>query len=135
MKPTPTPKPFARSAHFEALRTLRRKKPELYLSMSSHAKAQLELYLTWRRAHDARVRAATRSRMIDERGAHCACCGETLCSALTLDHIIPKARGGTSEPGNIQLLCLTCNSLKGSDRTDCPHADEARRLLLGYVAA
>jgi 5-methylcytosine-specific restriction endonuclease McrA len=73
--------------------------------------------------------------MIDERGAHCACCGETLRSALTFDHIIPKALGGTSEPYNIQLLCLTCNGLKGSGRTDCPHTDEARRLLLEHVAA
>lgn len=30
----------------------------------------------------------------------------------TLDHVIPKARGGTDDPGNFQLLCNYCNIAK-----------------------
>lgn len=35
---------------------------------------------------------------------------------LTIDHIIPRSRGGTDDPDNLQLLCAACNSTKG-DRT------------------
>ncbi len=32
---------------------------------------------------------------------------------LTLDHIIPKAKGGQTAIENLQLLCQACNSIKG----------------------
>lgn len=31
---------------------------------------------------------------------------------LTGDHIVPKARGGTDSPDNVQVLCRPCNSRK-----------------------
>ena len=34
-------------------------------------------------------------------------------SKLTMDHLIPLARGGTSAPGNIVPSCKECNSEKG----------------------
>ena len=33
---------------------------------------------------------------------------------LTVDHIIPKSRGGTDHLDNLQLLCNACNSMKGT---------------------
>ena len=35
---------------------------------------------------------------------------------FTVDHILPRSRGGTDHPRNLQLLCGACNSTKG-DRT------------------
>ena len=32
---------------------------------------------------------------------------------LTVDHIIPRSKGGTDHVENLQLLCGHCNSLKG----------------------
>lgn len=32
---------------------------------------------------------------------------------LTIDHIIPKARGGLNSPENKQSLCYQCNVTKG----------------------
>ena len=32
---------------------------------------------------------------------------------LTVDHIIPVARGGQTARSNLQVLCSTCNSAKG----------------------
>lgn len=34
---------------------------------------------------------------------------------LEVDHIIPVARGGTNDPGNLQTLCRSCNRAKGAN--------------------
>ena len=34
---------------------------------------------------------------------------------FTIDHIIPRRRGGTDHLDNLQLLCGACNSMKGTD--------------------
>ena len=48
----------------------------------------------------------------------CAGCGHPLpYHILTNDHITPRARGGTEEIGNLQLLCGSCNPKKGDSRT------------------
>lgn len=41
----------------------------------------------------------------------CRQCGAT--TGLTVDHIFPERLGGTLDPGNLQILCQTCNSKKG----------------------
>ena len=33
---------------------------------------------------------------------------------MTIDHIIPRSRGGSNAPDNLQLLCAACNSTKGN---------------------
>ncbi len=33
---------------------------------------------------------------------------------FTVDHVVPKARGGTDHIENLQLLCNACNSMKGT---------------------
>lgn len=50
-------------------------------------------------------------------GEACANCGET--SDLVIDHVVPVAKGGRSEFSNLQLLCATCNRLKGKLVLDC----------------
>lgn len=32
--------------------------------------------------------------------------------AFTIDHILPKAEGGTNHISNLQIMCLECNNLK-----------------------
>src|ERR687892_1374501 len=56
----------------------------------------------------------------------CQYCGEKKpASELTLDHILPRSRGGDNSPVNIVTACIACNSRKG-DRTPA----EARMPLL-----
>ena len=37
---------------------------------------------------------------------------------MTIDHILPRSRGGSDAPDNLQLLCAACNSTKGNRTQD-----------------
>jgi 5-methylcytosine-specific restriction protein A len=41
----------------------------------------------------------------------CSRCGRT--DRLSGDHIIPLSKGGTDDPSNVRVLCISCNSAKG----------------------
>jgi len=41
----------------------------------------------------------------------CYICGQF---ADTWDHVIPKHKGGTNDPNNIEPCCSKCNNIKGS---------------------
>lgn len=60
--------------------------------------------------------------MIDQDGK-CRYCHSDL-TKYHIDHILPLALGGTSDPENIQLLCPKCNLKKGAK-----HPDEFERLI------
>ena len=38
----------------------------------------------------------------------------TPANPLTLDHRVPRSRGGTSDVSNVTVLCRKCNSRKGT---------------------
>ena len=51
-----------------------------------------------------------------------------LAGDLTADHIVPLAAGGAPfDPGNVGVLCRSCNSTKGASTADrgYPHASSA----------
>lgn len=48
------------------------------------------------------------------RDGKCAHCGTI--ENLTVDHIIPKAHGGSDHESNLQALCWECNQKKSSHR-------------------
>lgn len=52
----------------------------------------------------------------------CLCCGkkgdETVTGRLTQDHIVPLSGGGRHSKENIQPLCFSCNSRKGTKVID-----------------
>lgn len=72
-----------------------------------------------------RLRILMRDRM---RCQYCGVRGNAF--DLTLDHIIPRSRGGGSDPENLCAACGACNQRKG-DRTP----DEARMPLLATPSA
>ena len=49
----------------------------------------------------------------------CVCCNKR--RKLVPDHVIPIAKGGTSDISNIQPLCQPCNSRKATQSTDYRH--------------
>ena len=61
--------------------------------------------------------AAEWNALVEHYGGKCLCCGRDNV-ALTVDHITPVAKGGTSNIDNLQPLCLSCNSSKGTQIID-----------------
>ena len=61
--------------------------------------------------------AAEWKALVDHYGGKCLCCGRDDVK-LTADHVIPVARGGTSNIDNLQPLCGVCNSRKGDKIID-----------------
>lgn len=66
----------------------------------------------------------TRKNILRRDGFKCAYCGRSDLP-LTIDHIIPKARGGDDSWENLVSACTICNNKKG-DRTP----DEAKMKML-----
>ena len=65
-------------------------------------------------------------RIYEKYNHRCVICDEeTAFDKGEVDHIIPKVKGGTDDPINLQWLCHRCNRLKGSTRT----SSEVRKLL------
>lgn len=60
-----------------------------------------------------RIRGWQRIRLIvlERDGYTCRMCGKP---ARSVDHIIPRALGGTHEPDNLRAVCVPCNSKKGA---------------------
>lgn len=54
--------------------------------------------------------------VFEAAGWKCAHCGRG--GRLTLDHIIPRARGGKDERSNLQALCSDCNRKKADKPPD-----------------
>lgn len=59
--------------------------------------------------------AAEWSALVNHYGNKCLCCGRDDLP-LTVDHVIPIAKGGRSDINNLQPLCKACNSRK-KDKT------------------
>lgn len=51
-----------------------------------------------------------------QHGHRCLCCKEL--KPLTVDHVIPLAKGGSNDISNLQPLCSPCNLSKGTKIID-----------------
>jgi len=69
--------------------------------------------------HFTRQLRANRNRIYKRDNYSCVYCGSP--RELTLDHVVPKSRGGKNDWNNLVTSCQKCN-LKKADRTP----DEAR---------
>ena len=59
------------------------------------------------------ITTSKRNRVYRRDGYCCVQCGSK--ENLTLDHIIPKALGGSCSAKNLQTMCGTCNQKKGKE--------------------
>lgn len=65
-------------------------------------------------AHSSRGSAweAIRQQVLERDGFMCRICEQA--QATTVDHIIPKVKGGTDDPANLLAACRPCNGKKGA---------------------
>jgi 5-methylcytosine-specific restriction endonuclease McrA len=79
----------------------------------------------WRERNRARIRIAAMARHLRKRNeildylkkmqrGKCAYCRENITGTPHIDHIMPKALGGSNELSNLQLTCATCNFSKNA---------------------
>jgi 5-methylcytosine-specific restriction endonuclease McrA len=59
----------------------------------------------------------SRKNILRRDGHRCQYCGATSIS-LTVDHVIPKSRGGEDSWENLVSACIRCNNRKGSQTPD-----------------
>ena len=76
-----------------------------------------------KRANKPRIRAckftkdpAVKRDVYGKYGKVCLCCGSD--KNISLDHVIPVVSGGQNEINNMQPLCKSCNSRKGTQTID-----------------
>ncbi len=64
-------------------------------------------------------KAAMKQVLIQKTGSVCARCGKKiLIREVTIDHVVPKYRGGGDDARNLVPLCKKCNRQKGSRIVD-----------------
>jgi 5-methylcytosine-specific restriction protein A len=54
----------------------------------------------------------TRLRVLLRDGHVCQLCGRQ--GATSVDHIVPRSRGGTHDMDNLRAACISCNSRRGN---------------------
>jgi hypothetical protein len=79
-----------------------------------------------------RISEALRDKIRTQAGNQCGYCRSLqkyVLGVLEIEHIIPKAKGGTDEEENLWLACRLCNSYKGI-QTDAEDPVTAKRMKL-----
>lgn len=69
-------------------------------------------YVKWR----ARKLKVTRQRLLKRDNYECVYCSSK--KNLTIDHVIPKSKGGSNHWTNLVTCCSSCNVRKGSKSLD-----------------
>lgn len=65
--------------------------------------------------YEARPTKATRNLVWRDSNRRCAYCNKPLTKeTFTLDHVIPKSKGGSSDASNLVVSCIPCNESKAN---------------------
>ena len=95
-------------------------KPQIALNVCER---QYQRYLRWddyplkrSRANIHISKRSIRDEIFDLYGEKCLKCGSN--KNIQLDHIVPVVKGGSNDISNLQPLCKTCNTSKGTKTED-----------------
>ena len=109
----------------ESARKYRVRNPEKQLAKTrNYRAAHPEKMTEWNHNRRARkmsvggsISAKDWREIKDKYGNKCLCCHRTNVS-ITMDHVVPLSEGGKHDKSNIQPLCGSCNSAKGTKTID-----------------
>jgi 5-methylcytosine-specific restriction endonuclease McrA len=80
--------------------------------------------------------ALTVEQLIERDGPRCVWCGRELWRRdLTIEHVVPRSRGGHTTPDNAVVACRSCNRRRGSRPVDAYVRDLLREGAEVDVAA
>jgi 5-methylcytosine-specific restriction endonuclease McrA len=65
-------------------------------------------------------------KVLKKTGGHCAYCGDELSGNFDIDHVHPRAKGGSNADDNLMPACKWCNNKK-RDKT----VEEFRAVFFG----
>lgn len=84
----------------------------------------------------ARLSKRLRFEVLRRDGHRCRYCGaEAGAKPLQIDHVVPEALGGKSEPSNLVTACEPCNSGKTSTTPDAPVVEQVSEDALRWSTA
>lgn len=61
-----------------------------------------------------KLKAAVKTEIFEYWQKKCAYCGESLHRCGTLDHVVPRSKGGATHKKNLIACCFACNISKSS---------------------
>jgi 5-methylcytosine-specific restriction endonuclease McrA len=85
-----------------------------------------------RRARNKAARRWVLNQLINREGGSCQRCKEQVNLVAddprraTVDHVVPRSKGGSDQLSNLALLCKTCNEEKDDAVPDAPDDYEGR---------
>lgn len=77
---------------------------------------QEERQKAYRQKQKKIIPAALRTEVFERDGYKCLACGSQ--KSLRCDHVLPESKGGPMEASNMQTLCESCNTKKGTKHID-----------------
>ena len=80
-------------------------------------------------SNGGKISEAVKLELVAKQGDSCNFCGEENLAEtrkISFDHIVPFDRGGSGDIKNLQILCRSCNSIKGT-RTQKEFEDYMRK--------
>lgn len=90
---------------------------ELHSATGTHTRPSVIRLVSYVRIpYDALRRRITRRAVFARDGWSCQYCGRT--GSLTMDHVVPRSKGGDTSWENVVTCCPTCNRRKGDKLPD-----------------
>ena len=102
--------------HYELFRTQVQQSQASYVDSLDSSFPAPEVATSQAVTSDEEAPPETKALVLERDGRRCLCCGSTY--RLNVDHIRPRYLGGSHHPENLQVLCGTCNRLKGIQEID-----------------
>lgn len=83
------------------------------------------------RKTDRAVNSELRKAVLAERGRKCEKCGGR--GRLEVDHVLPRAQGGTDDRANLMVLCVGCHAEKSAAENSARKASAAKPVTIRGV--